>query len=103
LIQIHRVVIVIAPSSKLDCHGAVKVLPWPPKAENYDYNRDRGFDRIVERAFPIKAIRGPWMMQRLVPVGAVTGARISEVGPLLPRVHLVSQQFGGSPRLFSGS
>jgi hypothetical protein len=100
LIQIHRVVIVIAPSSKLDCHGAVKVLPRP-KAENYDYNRDRGFDRIVERAFPIKAIRGPWMKQRLVPVG-VTGARISEVGPLLPREHLVSKQIGGSLRLFNG-
>lgn len=26
------------------------------EAENYDYNRDRGFDRIIERAFPIKAV-----------------------------------------------
>lgn len=29
-------------------------FPTLDTAENYDYNRDRGFDRIVERAFPIK-------------------------------------------------
>ena len=33
-------------------------FPSLDTAENYDYNRDRGFDRIVERAFPIKA-QGP--------------------------------------------
>jgi len=29
-------------------------FPSLDTAENYDYNRDRGFDRIIERAFPIK-------------------------------------------------
>ena len=35
-------------------HHLMGMLPWA-KAENYDYHKDRGLQRLVERAYPIKA------------------------------------------------